>query len=482
MGVRVMLLVLLVIGALVIVGLVGSEYYTSQPQFCNSCHTMNRYYDTWKKSKHGEKDVACVDCHYAPGEKIKPKSKFKGLKHVATYFTLSERGRKAQVFVPTKVPDVSCLSSECHPKEKFLDKQLKFIEKIPFVHKTHEEKTIEGQKLHCNTCHMHRSADEHFDVPKEACFLCHFKNITFNEGRSKCSLCHEIPTKEIKKGEGGPDGKPITHPTIETSTLCNDCHSDPSRGKPITHQTIEKANVPCLSCHFELVLGTGSMKEKECLHCHEKGEVLDALKEENKKEIMHAAHVTEQNAKCFDCHDYIEHKERPHFETALQNCKTCHAEPHIYQQLLIAGTGGKGIERSFPIAHYDVKVNCLACHTKEGFDEKGRRVKRAEVKACVECHLKDEEKLNLPKQWQTDILAELKNAREAEKSAIEAVKNAKGKVPDKVLIKAMAALNDGQENLKIVDAGGGVHNKKYSMLLIETAVEKFEEVIEELKK
>jgi len=40
---------------------------------------------------------------------------------------------------------------------------------------------------------------------------------------------------------------------------------------------------------------------------------------------------------------------------------------------------------------------------------------------------------------------------------------------------------NGKENLRIVDAGGGEHNEKYSMLLIETSVEKFEEVIEELK-
>jgi hypothetical protein len=43
-----------------------------------------------------------------------------------------------------------------------------------------------------------------------------------------------------------------------------------------------------------------------------------------------------------------------------------------------------------------------------------------------------------------------------------------------------ALLKDGQENLRIVDAGGGVHNKKYAVLLIETGLQKFESIKEEI--
>ncbi|MHC4260876.1 MAG: NapC/NirT family cytochrome c, partial [Planctomycetota bacterium] len=38
---------------------------TAQPGFCNSCHIMNTYYDSWRNSGHSE--VNCLDCHLQPG-------------------------------------------------------------------------------------------------------------------------------------------------------------------------------------------------------------------------------------------------------------------------------------------------------------------------------------------------------------------------------------------------------------------------------
>jgi nitrate/TMAO reductase-like tetraheme cytochrome c subunit len=51
--------------ALLLVASVGGVEATSQSQFCGSCHIMDPYYSTWKHSTH--KDVACVECHVAPG-------------------------------------------------------------------------------------------------------------------------------------------------------------------------------------------------------------------------------------------------------------------------------------------------------------------------------------------------------------------------------------------------------------------------------
>lgn len=112
--------------------------------------------------------------------------------------------------------DASCTTSKCHTPEKYLAKKVKFTEKILFVHKTHEEKTIKGQEMHCNTCHLHVSEKRHFEVPKEVCFLCHFKNTKFNKGRGRCDLCHTIPTKPLQKHKTGkiPDEKPMTHKSL----------------------------------------------------------------------------------------------------------------------------------------------------------------------------------------------------------------------------------------------------------------------------
>ena len=101
------------------------------------------------------------------------------------------------------------------------------------------------------------------------------------------------------------------------------------------------------------------------------------------------------------------------------------------------------------------------------------------MQSCVECHA-DKELEKQAKKWKRDVSEELKAAREVEKEAVAAIEEAKGKLSDAVIRKLLALLQDGQENLRIVDAGGGVHNKKFAMLLIETGLQKFESVKSEL--
>jgi hypothetical protein len=122
----------------------------------------------------------------------------------------------------------------------------------------------------------------------------------------------------------------------------------------------------------------------------------------------------------------------------------------------------------------------MGCHTKDGHDAKGNKVKRAEDKACVECHA-NKDKANVSKKWKEEVSVELTAARNLEKDAIAAIDEAKGKAPDTIIRKTQAMLKDGQDNLRIVDAGGGVHNKKFSMLLVDMAVTKFEDLIAELE-
>ena len=64
----------------------------------------------------------------------------------------------------------------------------------------------------------------------------------------------------------------------------------------------------------------------------------------------------------------------------------------------------------------------------------------------------------MPK-WIKDMADALKEAKAAEKEAIDAMEKAKGKAPEKELQKAIVLIKKGQENLRLVDAGGGAHNK-----------------------
>ena len=443
---RTFLLILLIIIAVGIGGIIGSEYYTAQPEFCGSCHIMKRYYDSWKTSKHGEENIACVDCHYAPGERGALKAKFKGLGQLFSYLATKETA----VRKPPKVSDLSCITSDCHPKKKFLDKKVKFTEKIPYIHKTHVDKTIEGQALHCDTCHQHVRIEKHFEVPKEACYLCHFKNAEFNKDRSKCSLCHEIPTKPLQK-QKKEEVKP--------------------EEKPITHKSLEEAKVPCWSCHYELVYGKGEIKKEDCLDCHDEPEM---LKKADDKKIMHTEHVAEQNANCFDCHMLIQHKETDFLDPVRLDCQGCHPNHHIYQRMLLVGAGRKGVPET-PSLMYDVKTTCLGCHRDEIL-KKGEKLAQGSGKACAACHTEKHE--GMADEWKDKTTEELKTAKELEKEALDAIAKAEGNSPKDKLKKAMVMVKEGQESMRIVEYGSGVHNQKYSIMLLDIAMNNFEDAID----
>jgi nitrate/TMAO reductase-like tetraheme cytochrome c subunit len=73
----------IVLGAVLVA---AAEYHTAKPQFCASCHIMTPYYESWQKDMHGGKlEVACVECHYAPGERTTVKAQLRGLSQVASY-------------------------------------------------------------------------------------------------------------------------------------------------------------------------------------------------------------------------------------------------------------------------------------------------------------------------------------------------------------------------------------------------------------
>jgi len=434
---------LLIIGLLILLAastIVASEYYTTQPAFCNSCHIMQKPYNSWKKSNH--KEVSCLKCHYAPGKGRSLKAKLKGLSQVFSYLATKER----EVRKRTAIDDSSCITLSCHPAEKLQAKKVQFTEKVPFVHQTHEDKTIEGQKLHCNTCHLHVKIDRHFEVPKEICFLCHFKNTTFNKDRSKCLLCHKLPVEPIQK------------------------HGE----KPITHKFLKESKVPCSSCHLEVISGDGAIKKESCLDCHDS---METLKKADDKKLMHEQHVAGQNANCFNCHEPIQHKKIKFLDPVVKNCSSCHPEHHQYQKILLRGDKMEGITESRnPM--FISGTNCLGCHVETTLDKKGQKLMKGSSKACVSCHSENHEKML--QDWVDELQKEIDDAIELEKEAQEVIANAKGKVSEEKLKKAMAMFKGGQSNLRVVQYGNGVHNKKYAIMLLDAVFINFEDLIDDL--
>lgn len=474
---KVVLILLIVVVVIVVGGIIGLfavERYTGRPDFCGTkCHIMKPNYETWKKDKHSKKNVACIECHYAPGEKPTPKAKFRSLAQLFSYLAGSGGEVRKRAFIK----DSSCTTSECHPKEKFVTKKIDY-KKIyltdykgtlkPFIHKTHEEKTIEGQKLHCTSCHMHSDPNKHFDVPKESCFLCHFRKGKENEGRSKCSVCHEIPKKPI-------ESKVAKEEKEEEK-------GDTEKRKPITHQSLEKAKVRCSHCHFEIVKGIElGVKKDPCVECHhdKAPEYIKKMEGKEGRKLMHDAHITKQTARCFHCHQGVEHKKRPYLDAAIENCATCHPEPHYYTKLLIAGEGGKDV-KSIPGLMHDIRTGCLGCHTDDGHDAKGNKVKKGSPKECAACHTKKQEKM--PQEWEKKITKALKEAKGLQKEAHEAIAKAKEKVANKTMKEALSMFNIAEHNIRLVEAGGGVHNQKYSLELLDNSIDKLERVLQLLAK
>ncbi len=286
-----------------------------------------------------------------------------------------------------------------------------------------------------------------------------------NEGRNKCSICHEISKKAFVEAEKPLDGE--------------------KPQKPITHQTIEDGRISCNGCHFGVTRVKIDVKKEFCAECH-----IDKVDEYTKKmegkdggKIMHEAHVIKQTARCYHCHPTIGHKSGPLLEAVAANCAKCHPKPHAYQAMLIAGEGGRGVNKNYPIKHHDVKLICLGCHEREPVEgkEAAKEYVKVYAKTCVDCHLKDKDKENMFQKWKEDVQAELVLVKELEKKTLDAIESAKGKASAKSLNKALSLVKDGQYNIRVVQSGRGVHNKKYSMLLLAKAGQYFEEAAEELK-
>jgi hypothetical protein len=384
------------------------------------------------------------------------------------------------------------MTANCHGKadDKFKTKKIKFTEKVPFIHEPHldKEKQIEGQQINCTSCHQHEAEKRKFEVSKASCHLCHFTNVKFNEGRGRCELCHELPKKPIQTS--GQD--PITHEMLKNSNVsCGSCH----------YEMIQASGRAKYEAYFEkgvlktaLILGAGNIKKENCLTCHDQEK---ALKEVQNKKLMHEKHVTVKTARCFDCHQPITHKKAELKQAALDkpasqkstheklmgnqfisdSCVVCHPEPHRLQRLLRVGPKLKDVSET-PGFHLTARANCMACHLEKEITEKGETVMKASAKACIMCHPGRE---NLLKDWKTDLDNVMKETIEIEKEALEALSEARPKLSKPKLTEAEKMLEQGRQTLNMVQFGNGVHNKKYSMLLLDAAMTRFEDVIDLLE-
>lgn len=435
----------------------GVEYYTSTPSFCGTnCHTMDEQWEAWKRSQHNEENNAehiqagCIECHFLPGGKRTLKAKLIGLRHLAAY--LVDPG--APIPRSPVVPDGACLRSGCHAKEAFQDKEIRIGENVNFRHKAHFEKgPQEDLDVHCDTCHIKHSAEKHFEVPTEICFLCHFKEGEHNVGAAECALCHTIPTESLQRQKSAEDAD----------------------DKPITHQSIATAKVACRGCHLQHIKGKGDIRKENCRGCHKDSGYLAKW---NQQALMHEQHVATRQADCFDCHRTDRHRAEADFlDTVRIDCASCHLDQHRFQRQLLLGEARDGVPQT-PGLMTAVETNCTACHTSEEH-KSGVPVMKGSGKACAGCHTpKHKQMLN---DWRETVVKEVEFIKEMEEEARNALESARGRVAGETLNEAMALYDKGLKNLHIVEFGNGVHNKKYSIMLLDAALSSFEEIVDLLQ-
>ncbi|AVX21152.1 Tetraheme cytochrome c subunit of nitrate or TMAO reductase [Carboxydocella sporoproducens DSM 16521] len=266
---RLLLIVLFsLVGIVIFTG--GAVYYTGQTDFCNNCHIMDKYYDSWKLSTHQQ--VHCYDCHTDPGAIGLAKAKINGLRELTvTVMQLDANPRE-------DVPSARC--QVCHDK---WPQQLKKLPGISFDHQTHMQKA----KLDCATCHAKLVHGQPKPLKMKDCLECHKSKGQGKAPVDNCSQCHQ-DRKQLKPETHTQQTWAVEHGRayLANQKACLDCHQKGvenqlcaqchrvtmphPQGWLAQHTTQVKQTgnaADCLKCH-EATVTAGTKKAVSCQSCH----------------------------------------------------------------------------------------------------------------------------------------------------------------------------------------------------------------------
>ncbi len=335
--------------------------------------------------------------------------------------------------------------------------------------------------LDCAACHTYDAAGtHHFSVNHQTCFTCHFTHQAFNRDTGECLKCHEPPARMIAvhsqpPGPAGAGAFPAT--TVATATLMD-------------HRDIVSRGIDCASCHFDVIRGSAEVSARDCTHCHDQARYVAEFDGRTTEtvEMYHRVHVAAQHAQCTDCHRAVGHglidphqqePERGFLRPVLDDCQHCHPRHHREQVALLTGTGGVGPARPMPNAMFGSRLNCRACHKQPGSDFKGDPLVKATEATCVACHSEDYR--TLFQQWQAELGTYQEQARAA-LGRVEARIAALHGVGKTAPAEVEARLSAARENLQLVEAGNGIHNKNYALQLLDICIRDVDEAMVLLSK
>ncbi len=313
--------------------------------------------------------------------------------------------------------------------------------------------------LSCSSCHHYDpSGTNHIAVDRQTCYTCHFTNEAFNRGTGECLKCHEPPTRVI-----------FVHDRAPTTTSSAPVLMD--------HADITRRGVDCASCHLDVIRGDTRVTARDCSNCHDQAHYLKDFETRDTQTVReyHSVHVAGQRARCVDCHRAVQHglldplRLDPTGSTlspVLSDCQHCHPAHHSEQLSLLTGTGGVGLPHSTPNSMVGSRLNCRACHTQPVEDQKGDALIRATQQGCAACHGDDYVKLF--DQWKSEIdtyLGESERRLERLTQLVADAERAGPAVPSDVKTR----LGEAHHNIRLVRAGAGIHNRHYSLQLLDAA-------------
>ena len=428
-----------VVAAMIFLGLLavgGAGWYTSRPEFCRSCHIMEPYFQSWAHSSH--RDVTCIECHFAPGFGGKMRGKMLGLVQLAKYVTASAGPRPA-----AEIPDASCLRSGCH-ETRLLSGKVNF-HGVPFDHTPHMGAMPLGKQLRCTSCHSQIVQGKHIAVTTTTCFLCHFKDQSFNQGLGSCTHCHQIPDKSFDMGGG----------------------------VSFSHDLAYERGVDCSNCHGDLIRGKGEVPRERCLTCHNRESDLARIGDHV---FMHKKHVTEHKVDCLNCHLGITHKlDQEKLTHARSECASCHPNHHQEQENMLKGTGAKSVAAKGG-AMLMVRLECRTCHRIEQTSTTGAVLVKASAQVCVACHEPSiADKLERFKNELKASEANLQQAADRIRAALKSTKLKEERV--KSLQEELTKL---QDDLNFLRVGNGVHNIHYANAVTKVVWERLTALCKEL--
>ncbi|HEX9562385.1 MAG TPA: NapC/NirT family cytochrome c [Gemmatimonadaceae bacterium] len=408
---------------LVSVATIGMVEFSSSPTFCQTCHNMKPYYESWKQSSHN--DVSCIECHIAPGIKGEAMGKLQAMNQLVKYVTRTY-GLKPWA----EVEDVSCMRSGCHSERKV--EGLVDFNGVTFDHTEHLGELRRDKQLRCTSCHSQIVQGEHIAVTVSTCILCHFKDRATDDPVAGCVGCHPSPRRVVS-----------------------------AQGFVVEHEQYVKDQISCVSCHDNVVTGSGDADPAMCQNCHNEPERFNRYDE---VERMHVVHITDNKVECQQCHTSIEHKVvqlEANFELA---CNTCHDKAHEAQRKLYAGLGGHGTPQE-PSKMFLARVSCEGCHEKSARLAAHANVKVAGEASCMSCHgIRYANMLPSWKRGMDERVGKVAPVIAQARAALNAAGTRQRLVADSLLRLA-------EENLELVTVGKSAHNVTYADQLLRASLD-----------